>query len=80
MTWESLGRRIAKMTPEQLKQKVNVFEGSSGSWKEVDAVYVARKDEYPDECAPGERRYEEFKKFGETIQPAVVRGQHYIIT
>lgn len=80
MTFKALLKRLQKMTPEQLKKPAILLEGCSGNWTEVQGVYVARKDEYDEEFAPGERRHQEFVRAGITLPPpAAPKGSCYMI-
>lgn len=80
MTFLALLKRLQKMTPEQLKQPARLMEGCSGNWTTIQGVYVARKDEYPEDCAPGERRHKEFVDHGFTPpEPVAKKGSCYAI-
>jgi len=48
MTYGTLLKKLQKLTPEELKQKVKLEEGCSGNVTEVTCLYKALKDEYWD--------------------------------
>lgn len=80
MTFKALLKRLGKMSEDQLNRPAVVLEGSSGRWSEVDWAVVARKDEYDEECAPGERRHQEFVKDGfEPPASRVKKGECYLM-
>lgn len=81
MTFGALLKRLRKMTPEQLRQPAKLMEGCSGNWTEVQAVYVARKDEYREGEEPGgdgESRYprEDYGQY--TNEPVIKKGRCYL--
>jgi hypothetical protein len=48
MTYNALLKRLQKMTPEQLRQKVKLYEGCSGNWDSLTSVEVSDVSVYLD--------------------------------
>lgn len=43
MTFAALLKRLQKMSPDQLKKQVRLYEGCSGNWTVAGSVYLANR-------------------------------------
>jgi len=79
MTYNALLKRLQKMTPKQLRQKVKLLEGCSGKWNSLTSVEVADEDEWEKDREPVSAMYKMLPEVNCEPKLIIKKGETFLL-